>query len=332
MKKTMLVSIVSLVLVSSVFSQVKTNVTVRAGKHISPAGEITRIVFETEDESFIKNSTVKISGTQLVIEFSKPFGITPQKNFQFETSIKDRMLTVDLAKPFEAKVMRLNAPPRLVVDILPSQPKTAADQKPVVTDIIPKTDMAAAQRVIVIDPGHGGYDAGLISNVTKEKDAALAIAKDIESLLVKRGKAVFLTRRSDQYVSIRDRALSANQRVPEIFISIHFSKSDNFVLYSPKISYFIRELTLSEAYSLGLRQKQFLKKSKMLADAMTKAIKEEYGSIGVAQRDMPLPILNSVGGPAILIEIPVSRFANLDQKVRAKIAETIIKGFSYYVQ
>ena len=52
----------------------------------------------------------------------------------------------------------------------------------------------------------------------------------------------------------------------------------------------------------------------------------------MSYEEVPLPILNSAAAPAVLIEIPSFKVMNYDQKTSARLAEAIIKGFSYYGQ
>ncbi len=330
MRKTVLTAVIFFILGVVVFSQTrgsagteKADVTARAGKQSTSSGEVVRMVFESE-EAFIKKANVFSSGMQLNVEFPSVFNLKPQKGFNFETSIKDRVLIINIKEPFEIKVLRLSSPPRLVIDILSSKSKGTTDTKP-------QSEVVLSQKVFVLDPGHGGYDFGIISDDLKEKDIALSIAKDIEGLLIKKGKKVYLTKRSDQFMSLKDRAVLANQKMPEIFLSIHVSASENFVVYTPEIADTSSEMSIAELYSLSSRQKRYVKKSIALAENIGKAIKEEF-NLNVVQREMSLPILNSVGAPAILIEVPSFKIMSYDQKTLARLAEAVIKGFSYYAQ
>ena len=78
-------------------------------------------------------------------------------------------------------------------------------------------------RTIVIDPGHGGKDPGAIGpdNVF-EKDLTLKIALQLrDQFRKKNGIKVFLTRESDEFVTLADRTKMANGRNADLFISIH---------------------------------------------------------------------------------------------------------------
>ncbi len=315
MKKLAFIAAVFFVMAAAVFAQPKTDVNIRTSKQDG----VLRLVFESE-ETFMKKANAAVSGLQLNVEFPSAFNIASRKGINLDTSIKERIFTVNLKEPFDIKIMRLSSPARFVIDIAP---KAAADIKP-------QSDVVLAQRIYVIDPGHGGYDFGIAGDDLKEKDIVLSVAREIESLLTKKGKKVFLTRRSDQFMSIKDRAVFTNQKMAEIFVSIHVSSGEGFALYVPKISDAGYDPAVALC-ALSLQQQRYLQKSMALAEGISKAVKEEF-NLNVIQREMPLPILNSAAAPAVLIEIPSFKVMNYDQKTRASLAEAVIKGFSYYGQ
>ncbi|MEP0862248.1 MAG: N-acetylmuramoyl-L-alanine amidase [Ignavibacterium sp.] len=78
--------------------------------------------------------------------------------------------------------------------------------------------------VIVIDPGHGGKDAGAIGvNGVKEKDVNLGIALELGKLIQSRMtdvKVVF-TRKDDTFIDLYKRGKIANDKNGKLFISIH---------------------------------------------------------------------------------------------------------------
>jgi N-acetylmuramoyl-L-alanine amidase len=76
---------------------------------------------------------------------------------------------------------------------------------------------------VVIDAGHGGDDSGAISvNNKKEKDFTLAVAKKVDSLLGQEPKIQgIMTRSTDVFVKLGDRAKVANNLNADLFLSIH---------------------------------------------------------------------------------------------------------------
>ncbi len=80
-------------------------------------------------------------------------------------------------------------------------------------------------RVIVIDPGHGGANVGTRSVLDGrlEKEFTLDWAKRLAPLLETNGWKVFLTRTSDITVSNLDRVVFAEAHHADLFISLHFN-------------------------------------------------------------------------------------------------------------
>jgi N-acetylmuramoyl-L-alanine amidase len=84
----------------------------------------------------------------------------------------------------------------------------------------------ASSKIIVIDPGHGGKDAGAVGyKKYKEKTAVLKIAKILRGLLKKNGYKIYLTRDSDKFIKLSNRTHFANKKGADLFISIHANAS-----------------------------------------------------------------------------------------------------------
>jgi N-acetylmuramoyl-L-alanine amidase len=89
---------------------------------------------------------------------------------------------------------------------------------------------SAARRVpplIVIDPGHGGRDAGAVGvSGTREKDITLATARELERQIKAIGRyRVALTRNADLAVPLASRVGFAKRNRAALFISIHADAS-----------------------------------------------------------------------------------------------------------
>ncbi len=113
-----------------------------------------------------------------------------------------------------------NRPYRIVIDINKPVP-------PVVYHFTPGLD----DKVIAIDPGHGGSDPGAIGlSGVYEKNITLAVAGKVKKLLEKAGAKVIMTRQTDCDVAGRNasdvdelgaRTSVANNNKADIFLSIH---------------------------------------------------------------------------------------------------------------
>jgi N-acetylmuramoyl-L-alanine amidase len=80
-------------------------------------------------------------------------------------------------------------------------------------------------RVIVIDPGHGGSNFGTsnVLNRAFEKEFTLDWAKRLASILATNGWKVFLTRTSDVDVSLTNRVIFSDAHKADLFVSLHFN-------------------------------------------------------------------------------------------------------------
>lgn len=74
---------------------------------------------------------------------------------------------------------------------------------------------------VVIDPGHGGHDAGAVSPYAREKDCNLAVGLKLKKLLEAKGFKVVMTRNGDYFLTLRQRVEIANRTPNSIFVSIH---------------------------------------------------------------------------------------------------------------
>ena len=83
---------------------------------------------------------------------------------------------------------------------------------------------------VVIDPGHGGKDAGCISpsGKTMEKTVVLDIAKRLSDKISTAypDVKVIMTRKDDKFVELQGRADIANRNKANLFISIHINSVD----------------------------------------------------------------------------------------------------------
>ena len=282
-------------------------------------GGVFRVVFEGE-ENLIHKIKVTTSPSQIRMEFPEPFELTSGKDLPFEIVPSEKKVFINLPEQGEIKFFRLSSPARLVIDIFERQSQEG-DQG----------QEAMGQRLfpfraskIVIDAGHGGYDFGLSYGTLHEKDINLAIAKELGTALKGKGKKVFLVRRTDLYISISDRIQFVNQRTPDIFISLHASMAGNFVLYEPAI-----DEKDSHDYRVAFSQKKYAGRSKVLTDALEKAIEGEFKE-EVIRRVLPLPLLLSVSAPSVFLEYPSPEIVSYDQGMKTRMIRAISEGIAAY--
>ncbi len=80
---------------------------------------------------------------------------------------------------------------------------------------------------VVLDPGHGGVDAGTVGvNGIKEKDVVLEVAKEVVRLnreLFNNRLNLYLTRYRDTLIPLSQRSRLAKDLKADIFISLHYN-------------------------------------------------------------------------------------------------------------
>ena len=99
---------------------------------------------------------------------------------------------------------------------------------------------------VVIDAGHGGHDNGATTRYAgREKDLALDVAMRLQPKLRAMGFDTVMTRSSDRFVSLDNRARMSNRQSNAIFVSVHFN-------YSPRSSAYGAEVYYKSRPSVGI--------------------------------------------------------------------------------
>jgi len=118
----------------------------------------------------------------------------------------------------------LRAPDRIVLDI-------ARGAAPIP---LPQAGRAI---VVVLDPGHGGRDTGIVTATGQEKSFTFALALAVKNILQKDPRIkVILTREKDQALSLDERAALSNAAEASIFVSIHGAPDANAQVYLQDLS------------------------------------------------------------------------------------------------
>ncbi|MDW7676418.1 MAG: N-acetylmuramoyl-L-alanine amidase [Bacillota bacterium] len=156
-------------------------------------------------------------------------------------------------------------------------------------------DVKYREKLIVIDPGHGGSDPGAISPSLKmnEKEVNLEVALEARRLLEAAGFRVYMTRSDDSYVSLQDRAAVANQLRADLFISIHANAAPRSDLKGVETLYYP-----SEKNSFDFRENKFL--AEIFQDEMVRVLGAASHRINAREK---LVVLRETNMPAIITEI-----------------------------
>ena len=94
------------------FAAEKKEVSLRYSQH----DNIMRIVLESDD-NFIKNANIIATLSGIKIEFPAIFELKKQKDFIFDTSSRDRFLSITLKNVEDVKSYKLASPATIVIDL-----------------------------------------------------------------------------------------------------------------------------------------------------------------------------------------------------------------------
>jgi N-acetylmuramoyl-L-alanine amidase len=215
---------------------------------------------------------------------------------------------------------------------------------------------------IVIDPGHGGHDAGTIGpNGLEEKNLVLDVGRRLGKLLDSRmGAEVVYTRKDDTFIPLETRTAIANRERADLFISIHANSSRDASARGVE-TYYLNFTSSKEALEVAARENAVSDKSiHELQDLVKKiALKEkidesrEFASdveeslhTGLASKSpairnrgvkkAPFIVLIGANMPSILAEIsfvsnPTDEKRLETGEYRQKIAESLYRGIAKYV-
>jgi len=175
-----------------------------------PAGGQHGLVLST------RSGLLTAGKSRIVIDLSEPALVEKSEMLPPENGLPARLI-IELTKTtHKAFAAQSKAPP-------PLQPletaKLAAQQK----------DAADKRPLIVVDPGHGGVDAGALgrTTATPEKDVTLEFCKILKGKIEATGHyRVFMTRTADVFVPLDDRAQMASGPKADLLISIHADALD----------------------------------------------------------------------------------------------------------
>lgn len=147
---------------------------------------------------------------------------------------------------------------------------------------------------VVIDAGHGGWHNGAQGNGLKEKDIALALAKKVNKYLQEDYIVnTKMTRTSDIYLTLGERANIANSWDADLFLSIHINASESGLLNG-------YEDFIYNGGTSAMRNSE-----KLLQENIHNEVKSVLGNYSVANRGMKeadFYVLKETNMPAILTE------------------------------
>jgi N-acetylmuramoyl-L-alanine amidase len=308
-------------------------VTMRASQHEG----FVRIVFEGSDDDIIKQAVVARSYSLIKIDFKDDIvfqggaATTPGVGGAVlpagvSVSQKEKSLFLNVKNLKDIKEIRLISPPRLVLDAFFITGGTGFKKSPDTAQTASgfAAYVEAGRDALVIDAGHGGADRGVVEEGFKESAVALAVAQSLAKSLGKDfPKKIQLVRKDDRAVPLDERIRIADGAGAGIFLSIHVSSSNAFVIY---LCGFPQEIADTNAkYNTAYAQLYHLEKSRELAGSIGGALKEKFKT-DVRRREMPVAQLCYASAPAVMVELPGGRGFSYGTEMVAAVSDAIKKG------
>lgn len=185
-----------------------------------------------------------------------------------------------------------------------------------------------SDRIIVIDPGHGGTQPGATSvSGKKEKDFNLKVALKLNEKLKALGYNIVMTRNTDVTLGLYERADIANAVNADIFVSIHANAHDNRGIAGLQVLY-------CPATKSSKKQTDQHPFAKAMMDALLKGT--GAADKGIIQRPNVV-VLRETIMPAVLVEAGFLSNAAEDkllytEEYQNKIVDSIIKGIENYFE
>ena len=170
-----------------------------------------------------------------------------------------------------------------------------------------------AGSVVVIDPGHGGTDAGTRSVLRNhyEKELTLDWALRLQGIMRARGCQVFLTRSNDVEVALSNRVAFAAQHNADVFISLHFNSAGEDANEGGLETYCLTPVGMPSSITRGFADEvgltfpnnAFDAQNLRLALAVHRALLQANGHLDRGVRRARFPgVLRGQQRPAILVE------------------------------
>lgn len=222
--------------------------------------------------------------------------------------------------------------------------------------------------VVVIDPGHGGKDAGASVGNVHEKDIVLDLSLRLGQMIKNKfpETKVIYTRSTDVFIPLHERARIANKNKADLFISIHVNgaeskspfgtetfvlgedrQNDNFELVKKENAVILLEDDYTTRYEgfdpnspesnimfLAV-QSEYLEQSIMLASAIQDQFRKNAKRYDRSVKQAGFLVLRQVTMPGVLVEVgfvthPEERKYLASEDGKKELSESIFNAFEIY--
>lgn len=326
---------------------------VRALRHW-PDPEKTRLVFDLDQETpFEARVLRKPPRVELSLPAAELANAGPWERRFPRDPLLERIVATQGAKGVEvlvelsraAQLSAFRLPPndagrghRIVLDVAPEL--TAAEQEQALARV--RAVRESGDRVIAIDPGHGGEDPGTVwGRSLREKEIALDVGQTLaRELAATPGLRPVLTRDADFFVPLGRRQVLAKQYGAHVFVSLHVNAALSRTARGAEIFFLspkgaddkaARELVNRENAAdlvggvppdqvdaplvdilMDMTRNSTMRDSQRLAETLLVRLESVQGVRTRGIKQGPLAVLKSIDKPSVLVELGF--FTNADDR------------------
>ncbi|WP_223552675.1 N-acetylmuramoyl-L-alanine amidase [Lysinibacillus sphaericus] len=181
---------------------------------------------------------------------------------------------------------------------------------------------ALKDRIIIIDPGHGGKDPGTVVGSNSEKAITLKVGTLVKQKLEAAGAKVLMTRTGDTYPSLQDRVDFTNANYGEVFVSIHVNSAANTSAQGTETYY---------AISTGDMHQEDVDLATFVNNQIVNNLKMKNRGV----KEQQYYVIRNMAIPSILVELGFltnneDNAKMTDDQYAELFAESVYKGISEY--
>ena len=190
--------------------------------------------------------------------------------------------------------------------------------------------------IVVIDAGHGGADHGALSPSTKVSEAELALqfAKAVKAANTNSNIKIILTRETDVFNSVQEKADFANAQKADLFISLHCNDAAPIQHENGK-----KEANPSKGMEIYIANKEKAvnyNANAIFANELANSIKNLNTFLGIKSRNAGIWVLQAVKCPSVIIEAGFMTNQEdmklmLDAGYQKKFAAGLLEGVQSYL-
>ncbi len=240
-----------------------------------------------------------------------------------------------LAPLHSGQASQQQQPPQPPVAATPPAQGTTPPATPAPAPQTPAPPVQPALRVIVLDPAHGGTDAGArgAANGVLESEIVLVLARAVKEELEHQGLRVLLTRQGNEDPSFDERSALTNGQRGAVFISLHVSSTGP----AGTARVYSVEPTGVAAERGGLilwdqAQERSAMSSRRLAELVQVQLAQKFRGSPEVPLVAPVRQLRTVAAPAVAVEFSSVSVPDRKQLEQAAppLAEAIARGVAAF--